>query len=154
MSTVSQLIRSPRKSKKEKMRTPALKRVLVSKKKKNQKGKERKRILSCPQRKGVCSKVYTVTPKKPNSALRKVAKAKILNSVSVEAILYIPGEGHNLQEHSSVLIVGGKAKDLVGVRHTGVRGVYDLCGVDKRRQGRSKYGRKKIKSEIKNEKRR
>ncbi|OWY24941.1 30S ribosomal protein S12 [Sphingobacteriales bacterium UPWRP_1] len=97
----------------------------------------------CPQKRGVCTRVYTTTPKKPNSALRKVAKVRLTNSI--EVIAYIPGEGHNLQEHSIVLIRGGRVKDLPGVRYHIVRGTLDTGGVDKRRQGRSKYGAKRPK---------
>ncbi len=96
-----------------------------------------------PQRRGVCTRVYTTTPKKPNSALRKVAKVRLTNGI--EVIAYIPGEGHNLQEHSIVLIRGGRVKDLPGVRYTIVRGTLDTAGVNDRKQGRSKYGSKKPK---------
>ncbi len=95
---------------------------------------------SCPQKRGVCTRVYTTTPKKPNSALRKVAKVRMTNGI--EVIAYIPGEGHNLQEHSIVLVRGGKVKDLPGVRYTIVRGALDTAGVAKRLQSRSKYGAK------------
>jgi small subunit ribosomal protein S12 len=97
----------------------------------------------CPQRRGVCTRVYTTTPKKPNSALRKVAKVRLTNGI--EVIAYIPGEGHNLQEHSIVLIRGGRVKDLPGVRYHIVRGTLDTNGVDKRRQSRSLYGAKRPK---------
>jgi len=100
-------------------------------------------LEGCPQRRGVCTRVYTTTPKKPNSALRKVAKVRLTNGV--EVIAYIPGEGHNLQEHSIVLLRGGRVKDLPGVRYTIVRGALDTAGVDDRKQGRSKYGTKKPK---------
>ncbi len=96
---------------------------------------------SCPQKRGVCTRVYTTTPKKPNSALRKVAKVRLTNQT--EVIAYIPGEGHNLQEHSIVLIRGGRVKDLPGVRYHIVRGALDTAGVKDRKQGRSKYGTKK-----------
>lgn len=99
---------------------------------------------SCPQKRGVCTKVYTTTPKKPNSALRKVAKVRLTNST--EVIAYIPGEGHNLQEHSIVLIRGGRVKDLPGVRYHIVRGSLDTAGVDGRKKSRSKYGAKKPKA--------
>lgn len=99
---------------------------------------------SCPQRRGVCTKVYTTTPKKPNSALRKVAKVRLTNKV--EVIAYIPGEGHNLQEHSIVLVRGGRVKDLPGVRYHIVRGALDTAGVDGRKQRRSKYGAKRPKA--------
>lgn len=98
---------------------------------------------ACPQKRGVCTRVYTTTPKKPNSALRKVAKVRLTNGI--EVIAYIPGEGHNLQEHSIVLIRGGRVKDLPGVRYTIVRGALDTAGVADRRQARSKYGAKKPK---------
>jgi len=97
----------------------------------------------CPQKRGVCTRVYTTTPKKPNSALRKVAKVRLTNSI--EVIAYIPGEGHNLQEHSIVLIRGGRVKDLPGVRYHIVRGTLDTAGVDNRKQSRSKYGAKRPK---------
>jgi small subunit ribosomal protein S12 len=99
---------------------------------------------SCPQKRGVCTRVYTTTPKKPNSALRKVAKVRLTNNI--EIIAYIPGEGHNLQEHSIVLIRGGRVKDLPGVRYHIVRGALDTSGVKDRKQGRSKYGAKKPKA--------
>ncbi len=98
---------------------------------------------SCPQKRGVCTRVYTTTPKKPNSALRKVAKVRLSNGL--EVIAYIPGEGHNLQEHSIVLIRGGRVKDLPGVRYTIVRGTLDTAGVNNRKQARSKYGAKRPK---------
>lgn len=100
-------------------------------------------LESCPQKRGVCTRVYTTTPKKPNSALRKVAKVRLTNGM--EVIAYIPGEGHNLQEHSIVLIRGGKIKDLPGVRYTIVRGALDTAGVNNRKQSRSKYGSKRPK---------
>lgn len=98
-------------------------------------------LSQCPQRRGVCTRVYTTTPKKPNSALRKVAKVRLTNGV--EVIAYIPGEGHNLQEHSIVLVRGGRVKDLPGVKYHIVRGALDTSGVDDRRQSRSKYGTKR-----------
>jgi small subunit ribosomal protein S12 len=100
-------------------------------------------LSSCPQRRGVCTRVYTTTPKKPNSALRKVAKVRLTNSL--EVICYIPGEGHNLQEHSIVLVRGGRVKDLPGVRYTIVRGALDTAGVNNRKKSRSKYGSKRPK---------
>ncbi|MBI4212324.1 MAG: 30S ribosomal protein S12 [Deltaproteobacteria bacterium] len=100
-------------------------------------------LVSCPQRRGVCTRVYTTTPKKPNSALRKVARVRLTNAYEVTA--YIPGEGHNLQEHSVVLVRGGRVKDLPGVRYHIVRGTLDSTGVENRRQSRSKYGAKKPK---------
>ena len=101
-------------------------------------------LQNCPQRRGVCVRVYTSTPKKPNSALRKVAKVRLTNGIEVTS--YIPGVGHNLQEHSVVLIRGGRVKDLPGVRYHVIRGTMDTSGVDDRRQGRSKYGAKRPKA--------
>ena len=124
MPTINQLIRKGRKQIKIKSNTPAL--------------------LNCPQRKGVCTKVSTTTPKKPNSALRKVARVRLTNGIEVTA--YIPGEGHNLQEHSTVLVRGGRVKDLPGVRYHIVRGSLESTGVEGRMQGRSKYGAKRPKS--------
>src|SRR5512146_1271059 len=121
MPTLNQLIRQGRESKKEKSTAPALK--------------------SCPQKRGVCTRVYTTTPKKPNSALRKVARVRLTNGFEVTS--YIPGEGHNLQEHSVVLIRGGRVKDLPGVRYHIIRGTLDTQGVANRRQRRSKYGAKR-----------
>ena len=123
MPRISQLIRQGRKVVKMKTTTPALK--------------------GCPQRRGVCTRVYTSTPKKPNSALRKVARVRLTNQIEVTA--YIPGEGHNLQEHSIVLIRGGRVKDLPGVRYHIIRGTMDTSGVADRTQSRSKYGTKKPK---------
>ena len=123
MPTISQLVRQGRKKAKKKVKTPALQ--------------------SCPQKRGVCVRVYTSTPKKPNSALRKVARVRLTNGIEVTS--YIPGVGHNLQEHSVVLIRGGRVKDLPGVRYHIIRGTMDSSGVDDRRQGRSKYGAKKPK---------
>jgi small subunit ribosomal protein S12 len=120
MPTINQLIRKGRKAQTKKTTAPALK--------------------TCPQKRGVCIKVYTATPKKPNSAMRKVARVRLSNAMEVTA--YIPGEGHNLQEHSVVLIRGGRVKDLPGVRYHIIRGVLDSIGVSKRRRGRSKYGAK------------
>jgi small subunit ribosomal protein S12 len=122
--TISQLVRKARKAVKTKTSSPALQ--------------------SSPQRRGVCTRVYTTTPKKPNSALRKVARVRLTNGIEVTA--YIPGVGHNLQEHSIVLIRGGRVKDLPGVRYHIIRGTLDTAGVDGRRQGRSKYGAKRPKS--------
>lgn len=117
---------------------------LVRKGRKQIKAKSKSRALnSCPQKRGVCTRVYTTTPKKPNSALRKVAKVRLTNSQ--EVIAYIPGEGHNLQEHSIVLIRGGRVKDLPGVRYHIIRGALDTAGVEDRKQGRSKYGTKRPK---------
>ena len=117
---------------------------LVRKGRKTIKATSKSRALdSCPQRRGVCTRVYTTTPKKPNSALRKVAKVRLTNQT--EIIAYIPGEGHNLQEHSIVLIRGGRVKDLPGVRYHSVRGARDTAGVNDRKQSRSKYGTKRPK---------
>lgn len=123
MATVNQLVRKPRVDVKKKSNVPALE--------------------SCPQRRGVCTRVYTTTPKKPNSAMRKVARVRLTNGFEVSS--YIGGEGHNLQEHSVVLIRGGRVKDLPGVRYHTVRGSLDTSGVSDRKQGRSKYGTKKPK---------
>ena len=124
MPTISQLVRKGRKKPTNKSKSAALD--------------------SCPQRRGVCTRVYTTTPKKPNSAMRKVAKVRLTNKQ--EIIAYIPGEGHNLQEHSIVMIKGGRVPDLPGIRYRIVRGVYDTQGVDGRKQSRSIYGAKKAKS--------
>ena len=124
MPTINQLVRKPRVSEGIKSKSPALK--------------------NSPQKRGVCTRVYTTTPKKPNSALRKVARVRLTNGIEVTA--YIPGVGHNLQEHSIVLIRGGRVKDLPGVRYHIIRGTLDTAGVDGRRQGRSKYGAKRPKS--------
>ena len=132
MPTTSQLIRKGRTAPKKKLATPGLK-----------SGKGRKKKVAAPQRRGVCTRVYTTTPKKPNSALRKVARVRISGSIEVTA--YIPGEGHNLQEHSVVMIRGGRVKDLPGVRYHVVRGTLDAVGVQGRMQGRSKYGAKRPK---------
>ncbi len=123
MPTINQLVRKRRKKITKRSNTPALQ--------------------SCPQRRGVCVRVYTTTPKKPNSALRKVARVRLTNGIEVTS--YIPGIGHNLQEHSVVLIRGGRVKDLPGVRYHIVRGTLDTLGVSDRRQGRSKYGAKRPK---------
>ena len=120
MATVNQLVRNPRKRKVEKSDSVALQ--------------------GCPQRRGVCTRVYTTTPKKPNSALRKVCRVRLTNGYEVSS--YIPGEGHNLQEHSVVLIRGGRVKDMPGVRYHIIRGTLDTAGVKDRRQSRSKYGAK------------
>ncbi|MBB6482202.1 30S ribosomal protein S12 [Spirochaeta isovalerica] len=124
MPTINQLIKKGRKSNVKKTKSPALE--------------------SCPQRRGVCTRVFTATPKKPNSALRKVARVRLTNGFEVTA--YIGGEGHNLQEHSVVVIRGGRVKDLPGVRYHIIRGAKDTLGVDNRRQARSKYGTKKPKA--------
>ncbi len=123
MPTIAQLVKNGRKKVKSKTKSPALK--------------------NCPQKRGVCVRVYTTTPKKPNSALRKVARVRLTNGMEVTA--YIPGVGHNLQEHSIVLIRGGRVKDLPGVRYHILRGTLDCAGVANRRQGRSKYGAKRPK---------
>jgi small subunit ribosomal protein S12 len=125
MPTINQLVRKGRKRNRRKSKSPAL--------------------LGCPQKRGVCSKVYTTTPKKPNSALRKVAKVRLIGGQ--EIISYIGGEGHNLQEHSVVLIRGGRVKDLPGVKYHIIRGALDAKGVKDRKRGRSKYGTKKSKSQ-------
>ncbi|MBD2104758.1 30S ribosomal protein S12 [Leptolyngbya sp. FACHB-261] len=124
MPTIQQLIRDERQASKVKTKSPALK--------------------SCPQRRGVCTRVYTTTPKKPNSALRKVARVRLTSGFEVTA--YIPGIGHNLQEHSVVMIRGGRVKDLPGVRYHIIRGTLDTAGVKDRKQGRSKYGAKRPKA--------
>jgi small subunit ribosomal protein S12 len=124
MATINQLVRKPRRVKREKTNVPALQ--------------------ACPQRRGVCTRVYTTTPKKPNSALRKVARVRLTNGYEVSS--YIGGEGHNLQEHSVVMIRGGRVKDLPGVRYHTIRGTLDCAGVGDRRQSRSKYGAKRPKS--------
>ena len=134
MPTINQLVRKSRKKAKKKSKSPALQMIFNTLKNKKVK-------ISCPQKRGVCTKVTTLTPKKPNSALRKVARVRLTNGMEVNA--YIPGEGHNLQEHSVVLIRGGKVKDLPGVRYHIVRGILDTQGVKERKQGRSKYGAKK-----------
>jgi len=123
MPTINQLVRSERKKLTDKTKSPAL--------------------MSCPQRRGVCTRVYTTTPKKPNSAMRKVARVRLTNGFEVSS--YIPGIGHNLQEHSVVLIRGGRVKDLPGVRYHIVRGTLDTAGVANRAQSRSKYGAKRAK---------
>lgn len=136
MPTINQLIRKPRKSPTTKSKTPALGRSYNA-----LKGKTK--AMASPLKRGVCVKVSTTTPKKPNSALRKIARVRLTNGMEVTA--YIPGIGHNLQEHSVVLIRGGRVKDLPGVRYHIVRGALDTAGVAKRAQGRSKYGAKRPK---------
>ena len=130
MPTTSQLVRKGRQAKAKKLATPGLK-----------SGQGRKKRVMAPQRRGVCTRVFTTTPKKPNSALRKVARVRISGGIEVTA--YIPGEGHNLQEHSVVLVRGGRVKDLPGTRYKVIRAALDASGVSARRQGRSKYGAKK-----------
>ena len=127
MPTTSQLVNKGRKKPAKKLATPGLK-----------SGKGRKTKVAAPQRRGVCTRVYTTTPKKPNSALRKVAKVRLTSGI--EAVCYIPGEGHNLQEHSVVLIRGGRVRDLPGVRYKVVRGTLDASGVSDRKKSRSMYG--------------
>jgi small subunit ribosomal protein S12 len=124
MPTINQLVRSPRKVQKGRSKSPVLE--------------------ACPQKRGVCLQVKTMTPKKPNSALRKIARVRLSNGREVTA--YIPGEGHNLQEHSIVLVRGGRVRDLPGVRYHIIRGTLDALGVDGRKQGRSKYGAKRPKA--------
>ena len=136
MPTINQLITKPRKSKTSKSSSPAMNSSYNSLKKKHSN-------LAAPFKRGVCTRVATMTPKKPNSALRKFARVKLSNGMEVTA--YIPGEGHNLQEHSVVLVRGGRVKDLPGVRYHIVRGTQDTGGVEKRNQARSKYGAKKPK---------
>ena len=136
MPTINQLVRKGRQTSTKKSTAPALQKVYNS----------RKKVLTShnsPQKRGVCTVVKTVTPKKPNSALRKVARVKLSNGYEVTS--YIPGEGHNLQEHSVVLIRGGRVKDLIGVRYHVIRGALDTQGVNDRKQGRSKYGAKRPK---------
>ena len=136
MPTINQLVNKGRKAQTDKSTSPALQRSFNSLKRTNVK-------QSAPQKRGVCTSVKTMTPKKPNSALRKVARVRLTNQMEVTA--YIPGEGHNLQEHSVVLIRGGRVKDLPGVRYHVVRGVLDTQGVAKKNQARSKYGVKRPK---------
>ncbi|MCF7917458.1 30S ribosomal protein S12 [Candidatus Gracilibacteria bacterium] len=136
MSTINQLIRNPRKDKGRKSKSPALQVI-------GNTIKNKFSPLHCPQKRGVCIKVTTMTPKKPNSALRKIARVRLTNGYEVNA--YIMGEGHNLQEHSVVLLRGGRVKDLIGVRYHIVRGTLDTQGVTDRKQARSRYGTKKPK---------
>jgi len=140
MPTFNQLVRHGRKTIKEKSKSPALQRGFNSLKK-------TPIVVNSPQKRGVCTVVKTTTPKKPNSALRKVARVRLTNGIEVTA--YIPGIGHNLQEHSVVLIRGGRVKDLPGVRYHIIRGTLDSAGVANRKQGRSKYGAKRPKSSAK-----
>lgn len=137
MPTINQLVRKSRKTKKKKSKSIALLSTYNSL-------ERREKYLPAPFKRGVCLRVYTMTPKKPNSALRKVAKVRLSNSKEVTA--YIPGIGHNLQEHSIVLVRGGRVKDLPGVRYHVVRGVYDATGVEGRKVGRSLYGTKQPKT--------
>lgn len=138
MPTINQLVRKGRHSKKVKSKAPALLYTLNS-----MKQRRSRQMRGSPQKRGVCTVVRTMTPKKPNSALRKIARVRLTNGLEVTA--YIPGEGHTLQEHSVVLVRGGRVKDLPGVRYHIVRGSLDTNGVDNRRQGRSKYGSKRPK---------
>lgn len=138
MPTINQLIRKGRQTKKVKSKSPALQYTLNS-----MKQRRTRQEKGAPQKRGVCTTVRTMTPKKPNSALRKIARVRLSNGIEVTA--YIPGEGHQLQEHSVVLVRGGRVKDLPGVRYHIVRGTLDTTGVAKRSQGRSKYGAKKAK---------
>lgn len=138
MPTINQLIRKGRKAKRKKSTAPALQYTLNTFKQVRV-----RQPRGAPQKRGVCTKVSTMTPKKPNSALRKVARVRLTNGIEVTA--YIPGEGHSLQDHSVVLIRGGRVKDLPGVRYHVVRGTLDATGVDSRQQSRSKYGTKKSK---------
>lgn len=139
MPTINQLVRKGRKKQKKKAKAPALRFTLNT-----LKGKSKRHTKGSPQKRGVCLQVKTVTPKKPNSALRKVARVRLTNGMEVTA--YIPGEGHSLQEHSVVLIRGGRVPDLPGVRYHIIRGALDATGVENRRQGRSRYGTKKPKA--------
>jgi small subunit ribosomal protein S12 len=136
--TINQLVHKKRKPKRSKTKAPALQYIFNS-----DKQRRIRQPKGAPQKRGVCTQVRTQTPKKPNSALRKVARVRLTNGIEVTA--YIPGEGHSLQEHSVVLVRGGRVKDLPGVRYHIVRGTLDTTGVDDRRQGRSKYGGKKPK---------
>ena len=136
MPTINQLVRKRRSQKTKKSKSPVLN-IGYNSKDKVQTNK------TAPQKRGVCTRVGTMTPKKPNSALRKYARVRLSNGMEVTA--YIPGEGHNLQEHSVVMIRGGRVKDLIGVRYHIIRGTLDTAGIEKRRQGRSKYGTKKPK---------
>ena len=137
MTTINQLVRKRRTDKVRKSKAPVLGIGYNSRKKKTT-------SQNSPQKRGVCTRVGTKTPKKPNSALRKYARVRLSNGREVDT--YIPGEGHNLQEHSVVLVRGGRVKDLIGVRYHIVRGTLDTAGIDKRRQGRSKYGTKRPKN--------
>lgn len=139
MPTISQLVRKGRKNLTKKVKAPALRFTFNSLNNRIEKGE------GSPQKRGVCTQVRTMTPKKPNSALRKIARVRLTNKMEVTA--YIPGEGHDLQEHSVVLIRGGRVKDLPGVRYHIIRGALDASGVKNRQQGRSKYGAKRPKAE-------
>lgn len=136
MPTINQLVRKGRKSKRSKSKAPALQYIFNA-----EKQRRLRQPKGAPQKRGVCTIVRTMTPKKPNSALRKIARVRLTNQIEVTA--YIPGEGHNLQEHSVVLVRGGRVKDLPGVRYHIVRGTLDTTGVSDRKQGRSKYGTKR-----------
>lgn len=139
MPTINQLVRKGRKNKSKKSKAPALQYTFNS-----YTQRRVRQPKGAPQKRGVCTQVRTMTPKKPNSALRKIARVRLSNGIEVTA--YIPGEGHSLQEHSVVLVRGGRVKDLPGVRYHIVRGTLDATGVDKRRQGRSLYGAKRPKA--------
>jgi len=141
VQTINQLVRKRRKPKKSKTKAPALQYIFNS-----YKQRRLQQPKGAPQKRGVCTQVRTQTPKKPNSALRKVARVRLTNGIEVTA--YIPGEGHSLQEHSVVLVRGGRVKDLPGVRYHIVRGTLDTTGVEDRRKGRSKYGGKKPKPQV------
>eukprot|EP01033_Poteriospumella_lacustris_P023464 gene23464-gene11121 len=121
---------------------PTIQQLVRSTRQKEKKGSKAPALVACPQRRGICTRVYTTTPKKPNSAIRKVARVKLTSGYEITA--YIPGEGHNLQEHSIVLVRGGRVKDLPGVRYKIIRGSLDCIGVKNRQQGRSKYGTRKV----------
>jgi small subunit ribosomal protein S12 len=139
LPTINQLVRHKRQKQRKKSKAPALRLTY------NALRQETKWNIGAPQKRGVCTQVKTMTPKKPNSALRKIARVRLTNGIEVTA--YIPGEGHGLQEHSVVLVRGGRVKDLPGVRYHIVRGALDSDGVDKRKRGRSKYGAKRPKKE-------
>lgn len=127
---------------------PTIQQLVRSARQKEKKGSKAPALVACPQRRGICTRVYTTTPKKPNSAIRKVARVKLTSGYEITA--YIPGEGHNLQEHSIVLVRGGRVKDLPGVRYKIIRGSLDCIGVKNRQQGRSKYGTRKVNPTSKN----
>jgi small subunit ribosomal protein S12 len=143
LPTINQLVRKGRKKTAKRIKAPALRYTFNA-----LRNKTTLRPKSAPQKRGVCMQVRTMTPKKPNSGLRKIARVRLSNGIQVTA--YIPGEGHDLQEHSVVLVRGGRVKDLPGVRYHIIRGTLDASGVEKRRQGRSKYGNKKPKAAAEN----
>jgi small subunit ribosomal protein S12 len=140
LPTINQLVRKGRKAKQKRTKAPALRLTRNALKGKTTRGK------GSPQKRGVCTQVKVMTPKKPNSALRKIARVRLTNGIEVTA--YIPGEGHNLQEHSVVLVRGGRVKDLPGVRYHVVRGALDAAGVENRKKGRSKYGAKRPRERV------